>query len=53
MRYYIRERRARYPDDRTTHALADALGILPAALLAPRHVTRRCCGVDISVACGV
>ena len=53
MRYYLHERGARYPDDRTLHALADALGILPAALLTPRHGTRRCCGGCISGACGV
>jgi len=34
------ERGARYPDEKTLHALADALGILPAALLTPRLVTK-------------
>ena len=34
------ERGARFPDDRTLHALADALNILPAALLSPRIVTK-------------
>jgi transcriptional regulator with XRE-family HTH domain len=34
------ERGARFPDDKTLHALADALDILPAALLTPRIVTK-------------
>jgi len=34
------ERGARFPDDRTLHALADALNILPAALLTPRLVSK-------------
>jgi transcriptional regulator with XRE-family HTH domain len=41
------ERGARYPDDKTLHTLADALGILPATLLTPRFVTKvsltHCC----------
>ncbi len=41
------ERGARYPDDKTLHALADALNISPATLLTPRLVTKitltHCC----------
>jgi transcriptional regulator with XRE-family HTH domain len=41
------ERGARFPDDRTLHALADALNISPATLLTPRIVTKitltHCC----------
>jgi len=34
------ERGERYPDDKTLHALADALNISPAALLTPRLVSK-------------
>jgi transcriptional regulator with XRE-family HTH domain len=41
------ERGARFPNDRTLHALADAVDILPATLLTPRLVTKitltHCC----------
>ncbi len=41
------ERGARYPDDKTLHALADALNISPAVLLTPSLVTKieltHCC----------
>jgi len=41
------ERGERYPDDKTLHALADALNISPAMLLTPRIVSNitltHCC----------